>query len=187
MKDTTEQWLPVASALLIWLERMREVATARATVPGRREETLTLKVFILCGLIMVFGGIGEYFWRDLRVNWPLFGVGLAISISAFVIRRSAIRALGRFWSLHVEMREGHEFITSGPFRYVRHPAYFSMILEHVGMAVLLGAYFTFAIVMVLFVPTLWFRFRREEAALIRQLGPQYEEYRRRTPAIIPLP
>jgi protein-S-isoprenylcysteine O-methyltransferase Ste14 len=167
------------------MERMREVATRRNTVEGRREETVTLKLFIVCGLMMVFGGIAEYVLRDLRVFWPTFAVGLVISIGAFVLRRAAIRALGQFWSLHVEMRERHEFVRTGPFKRVRHPAYLSMILEHVGMMLVLGAYYTFAVVMAVFIPTLRARLRREEVALVRQLGPAYEEYRRATPALLP--
>lgn len=38
-----------------------------------------------------------------------------MAVASFALRRAAIRALGRFWSLHVEMREGHEFVTTGPF------------------------------------------------------------------------
>jgi protein-S-isoprenylcysteine O-methyltransferase Ste14 len=185
MNEAVNQWLPTTAALIIWLERMREVATSRDVIPGKREETLTLKLFILCGVLMVFGGIAEFLLRDLRMIWPAFAAGLAISITAFAIRRAAIRALGRFWSLHVEMRDGHEFIRTGPFRWARHPVYLSMILEHLGMALILGAYFTFGIVMVIFLPTLRARLRREETALVRQFGPAYEEYRRATPAIIP--
>jgi len=180
-----EHQAPVVATVLIYAARMIELATKRRTVPGERQESLTLKLFILCGVIMAAGGIGEYYLRDLQFWWPTFFGGLAISIAAFAIRWSAIRALGRFWSLHVEMREGHEFIRSGPFERVRHPAYLSMILEHVGIAVLLGSWIAFSITMLVFVPTLRARLMREEAALIRKFGPAYEEYRAATPAILP--
>lgn len=180
-----EKYAPVLTTFVIYGARMRELATKRRLVPGEREETLTLKLFVLCGALMVAGGIAEYFLRDLRLWWPAFGVGLAVSISAFAIRRAVIRALGRFWSLHVEMRDGHEFIRSGPFARVRHPAYLSMILEHVGIALVLGSWITFVITMLIFLPTLRARVRREEVALVRQFGAAYEAYRATTPAILP--
>jgi protein-S-isoprenylcysteine O-methyltransferase Ste14 len=108
-----------------------------------------------------------------------------LSIGSFVIRRSAIRALGRFWSVHVEMRETHEFVQSGPFNYARHPVYFSMILELTGLALVLNAWFTFAAVMLIFIPTLIVRVRIEETALLEQFGNDYREYMRTTPAIFP--
>ena len=135
---------------------------------------------------MAAGGIAEHHLRGLQFWWPTFSAGIAISLAAFAIRWSAIRALGRFWSLHVEMRDGHEFVRSGPFARVRHPAYLSMILEHVGIAVLLGSWIAFSITMLVFLPTLLARLRREETALIAKFGPAYEEYRACTPAILPL-
>lgn len=185
MTELLAKYAPILATALIYGARMRELATKRRLVPGEREETLTLKLFVLCGALMVIGGIAEYFLRGLRFWWPAFSAGVAISIGAFAIRRTAIRALGRFWSLHVEMRAGHEFVRSGPFARVRHPAYLSMILEHVGIALLLGSWITFAIVMLIFAPTLRARLRREEVALVRQFGPAYEEYRSCTPAILP--
>jgi protein-S-isoprenylcysteine O-methyltransferase Ste14 len=164
---------------------MRELTTKRKVVPGEREETLTLKLFIFCGALMVFGGIAEHFVRGIHLSWPTYAAGLLISIGAFLVRRAAIRALGRFWSLHVEIRDGHEFVRSGPFARVRHPVYTSMILEHLGIALLLGSWVAFAVTMLIFAPTLRARLRREEAALVRQFGHSYEDYRTQTPALLP--
>jgi protein-S-isoprenylcysteine O-methyltransferase Ste14 len=103
---------------------------------------------------------------------------------SFWVRRRAIRELGRMWSLHVEIREQHRLIVSGPYRWVRHPAYTSMILELASLGFLLQSRFTSGAVAVLFVPTLLWRIRIEEAALTEQIS-GYAAYRRSTPALVP--
>ena len=177
--------LPAITAALLFAERMREVFAKRAVVPGKTQEKLTFNLFMLCGTLIFVGGAAEYYLRNLTLNWVIFVPGVILSVLSFVVRRSAIRALGRFWSLHVEMREGHEFVQTGPFAYARHPVYFSMILELLGVALILGAWFTLAVVLIIFIPTLIARVRIEEAALVQQFGDPYRDYMRRTPAIIP--
>ena len=85
----------------------------------------------------------------------------------------------------MEMREGHEFVTGGPFAYARHPVYFSMILELFSIGLILNAWITLDIVLVIFTPTLIARVRIEERALLEQFGDAYKTYMRTTPAILP--
>ena len=66
--------------------------------------------------------------------------------SRFRLRWAAIAALGKFWSLHVEMRENHEFVQSGPFRFMRHPTYFSMILETAALGLICSAWWMLAVI-----------------------------------------
>jgi protein-S-isoprenylcysteine O-methyltransferase Ste14 len=166
-------------------ERMREVFAKRQTVPGKTPEKLTFNLFMFCGVAIVAGGIAEYLLRDSALWWPTFIPGLVLSLASFVVRRSAIRALGRFWSVHVEMREGHEFVRTGPFAYARHPVYFSMILELLGIGLMLNAWVALGAVLLVFIPTLVARVRIEERALVDQFGDAYREYMRATPALVP--
>lgn len=111
--------------------------------------------------------------------------GCACALLSFLIRRRAIAALGQFWSLHVEIREKHKLVQTGPFRFVRHPTYFSMILELLATWLLLDAHWTLLAAALIFAPTLWQRFRLEESALVEKFGDVYRAYQRSTPALIP--
>jgi protein-S-isoprenylcysteine O-methyltransferase Ste14 len=185
MPEALHYWLPIIAVSAVFAERMREVFTKRQTVPGKTAEKLTFNLFMLCGLAIVVGGITEYVLRVRSLWWPTFIPGVIISVASFAVRRSAIRALGKFWSLHVEMREGHEFVRSGPFAYARHPVYFSMVLELLGIALILNAWIALAAVCLIFIPTMIARVRLEERALVTQFGEAYCEYMRSTPAIVP--
>ena len=178
-------WLEPVSVLGIYLARMAELRTKRDTIPGPVHETRTLKWFVAVGTLMLAGGMAEHFLRRPEWNPGTFAAGWVCGLGSFALRRSAIAALGKFWSLHVEIRETHEFVRSGPFRWMRHPTYFSMMLELLALALILQAGWTAVVVAGLFVPALRARVRLEEAALVEKFGDAYREYQRSTPAVIP--
>lgn len=186
MNTDAAHLLPIIAVAAVYLARMAEVFTKRETVAGKKQESVTFRLFMLCGILSVGGGIAEFFVRDSRLFPPTFIAGIVCSLASFAIRHAAIRALGKFWSLHVEMREGHEFVTTGPFAFARHPVYFSMILELLGICLLVNAWITLAVVFAIFTPTLIARVRIEERALIEKFGEAYVKYMQTTPAIVPL-
>src|ERR1700729_3695695 len=106
--------LPIASVLVIYLARMVELKTKRNTIRGPVKENLTLRLFMLAGTLMLAGAITEFLLRQSSLFWPTFLGGLVCAAASFGIRRQAIAALGKFWSLHVEIRESHEFVHTGP-------------------------------------------------------------------------
>ena len=185
MNNFVAHVIPIASAAAIYTARIAEVVTKRAVVRGERRETLTFNLFMLCGILIFAGGIAEFLLRDSALWWPAFATGAVMSVASFAVRRAAIRALGRFWSLHVEMREGHEFVTSGPFSHARHPVYSSMVLELLGMGLILNAWIVLAVAFAIFTPTMIARIRIEERALVEKFGEAYRGYMASTPAIIP--
>ena len=135
-------YLPILVAAVVYLVRIMEVKRKRDTVAGKVQENLTFQLFLIIGTLMTFGSVAEYvILRKGNFSWIALIAGLICAIVSFKLRWAAIAALGKFWSLHVEMRENHEFVQSGPFRYLRHPTYFSMILELVafGLICLLNA------------------------------------------------
>lgn len=177
--------LPIASVLVIYLARMVELKTKRNTIRGPVKENLTLRLFMLAGTLMLAGSITEFLLRHSSLFWPTFVGGWISAAASFGIRRRAIAALGKFWSLHVEIRDGHEFVHSGPFRWVRHPTYFSMILELMSIGLILNAYVSFIVAAAIFIPTLLLRLKLEETALVEKFGATYQTYQRETPAIFP--
>lgn len=177
--------LPVVSIVVLYGARLCELFAKRETIRGEVRETGTLKLFMAVGLLVTFGGSHEYWhWRG-PVEWTGFIAGWAASVASFTLRARAIHALGKFWSIHVEIRDGHQFVQDGPFRWVRHPAYLSMILEILGGCLILQAWWTMGLAYLIFFPVLLLRVRIEERALIGKFGGAYEAYRSTVPALIP--
>jgi protein-S-isoprenylcysteine O-methyltransferase Ste14 len=175
----------IMSVLSVYAARIVELRTRRDTLAGPIRENATLRVFVLTGTLMCVGSIAEF----LRVAPPfrpaVCAAGWAAAIASFWLRRVSIRALGKFWSLHVEIRREHELVLSGPYRWMRHPTYLSMVLELASIGLLLQAVLSSVAALALFVPTVLWRIRIEEDALVQKFGGAYTEYQRTTPALFP--
>ena len=129
--------------------------------------------------------VAEFLLGGAVWSWPSFCAGWVLALVSFGLRTRAIAALGPFWSLHIEIRQQHEFVRTGPFRWVRHPAYLSMLLELVAGPLIMSAFFSLWIVPVFFLPILIWRVRSEEAAMVEKFGEAYRIYQRTTPALFP--
>lgn len=178
--------LPPIAVAIIYVARMQELGTKRDTIPGPIQERWSLRIFWLVGTAIWAGALVEYFMKGQRLEWPWFLSGILCAVASFTIRRRAIAALGRFWSLHVEIREEHQFVKDGPFRWMRHPTYFSMLLELLSVTLILKATTCLLMVPVLYLPALSYRLALEEPALVAKFGDAYRHYKHTTPAFLPL-
>jgi protein-S-isoprenylcysteine O-methyltransferase Ste14 len=89
-------------------------------------------------------------WRPAVLSQRFFGESPALALAALVLVCAGMffaywaRAhLGRNWSGQVIVRVGHALVTSGPYRWVRHPIYSGMILALIGTALATGAPYGF--------------------------------------------
>jgi protein-S-isoprenylcysteine O-methyltransferase Ste14 len=103
-------------------------------------------------------------------------VGVAIAIWA--------RAnLGANWSGRPATKEGHELVTSGPYRFVRHPIYSGMLLAMLGTCLISGI--PGLLVFVAFSAIAIYRIVVEERLMMQLFADKYLEYRKHTKALIP--
>ena len=93
--------------------------------------------------------------------------------------------LGRNWSGYVTYKENQELVTTGPYRFVRHPIYTSMILMFIGTILYYGFLFI-SIILVIAAINFILRARKEEAIMIKLFGEKYTDYMKRTKRFIPL-
>ena len=68
---------------------------------------------------------------------PVGGVGTALLAMAVWLFWRSHTDLWRNWSPSLQLREGHELVTGGVYRSIRHPMYASMWLWGVAQALLL--------------------------------------------------
>jgi protein-S-isoprenylcysteine O-methyltransferase Ste14 len=105
-------------------------------------------------------------------------------LGAIVILRSRIE-LGAAWSFVPQADRGTGFVTTGPYRLVRHPIYLGFVLLTMGEALAFRSWPALIVVLCGIVPTFVWRARAEETLLSRVFGEGYALYRRRTKMIIP--
>jgi protein-S-isoprenylcysteine O-methyltransferase Ste14 len=92
--------------------------------------------------------------------------------------------LGRNWSGVVTLKQDHTLITTGPYRWTRHPIYSGLLLALLGSALALGELrdlVGFALVTASFVRKLAI----EEQFLAGQFPAEYRRYRSQVAALVP--
>ena len=111
-------------------------------------------------------------------------VGVGMAALSIPLAYWATRALGNNVTRTVVTRENHELITSGPYRWVRHPLYSVGILFFTGLILIAANWFMMVLVLLTF-PMLIIRLPKEEEMLIERFGDAYREYQRRTGRLLP--
>ena len=118
------------------------------------------------------------------VRQDLFAAGLALMLAGLALRWYSIRLLGRSFTVDVATRPGQEVVTSGPYRWIRHPSYTGALLTVLGILVCCLNWLSL-LAFPLAVAGYVYRIRVEEAALAGGLGDAYRDYMRRTRRLIP--
>ncbi|GAB5559954.1 MAG: protein-S-isoprenylcysteine O-methyltransferase [Synoicihabitans sp.] len=180
-------YLPIACTLVLYVLRVFELRARKSNIPGKIHASGTFKSMVAVGSLAVWGGVAEHFVLERGLNLWVFIPGLLCGISAFALRGWAAIHLGKMWSVHVEIREKHELVETGPFHYVRHPIYTAAFLEIIGAVLVLDARWVAIPAIVAFIPIIRWRIRAEETAMVAQFGNDYRSYMKRTPSLIPSP
>jgi protein-S-isoprenylcysteine O-methyltransferase Ste14 len=139
---------------------------------------LAFGLFLPSLLILSGGSEGS-----MALPLALSGCLLALAGAALVLRSRA--ELGPAWSLAPQADQATGFVTTGPYRLVRHPIYLGLVLLALGEALAFGSWPALVIVLSAIIPTFAWRARAEEQLLIRTFGERYAVYRQRTKMIIP--
>jgi protein-S-isoprenylcysteine O-methyltransferase Ste14 len=98
--------------------------------------------------------------------------------------------LGKNWSVTMELRENHQLVSRGVYRWVRHPMYSSIWLWGLSQGMMLANWFAGWSVIPAFAALYFIRMPREEQLMFQQFGQEYREYMQRTgrlwPRVFPL-
>jgi protein-S-isoprenylcysteine O-methyltransferase Ste14 len=170
-----------------WLWSARSAKRAERTEPfGKRAVAYWLPL----GVALLLLGPGEMFGhsilreRFLPHTTPVYAIGLVLAMSGAVLAIYSRALLGREWSATVQLKQGHELITRGPYRLVRHPIYSGLLLLFLGHAVMVGDWRGLLAVAIVFA-SFWRKLVQEEAWLAERFGEDYREYQARTKALVP--
>lgn len=116
-------------------------------------------------------------------------VGSLLGAAGFALYASGRRSLGDMYnlssSLGTELFADHRLVVSGPYRVVRHPMYLGIALAAVGALLVYRTWTTVFVVLAL--PGLGVKGRREDRLLAEQFGPAFDSYRASVPGWCPRP
>ncbi len=117
------------------------------------------------------------------VDPGLAGLGIALFVLGLGLAIWARVHIGRNWGTPMSQKDDPELVTSGPYRFVRHPIYSGILLAGVGTAVALGWFWLIAVALA----GIYFVYSAtvEERYLTEQFPDAYPAYRRSSKMLVP--
>jgi protein-S-isoprenylcysteine O-methyltransferase Ste14 len=119
----------------------------------------------------------------LPVWAPWCGV-IVMSVALWLFWR-AHADLDRNWSITLELRKGHQLITHGVYRAIRHPMYAAILLFGLAQGLLLQNWLAGWSAVVTFAVMYIGRVRREEQMMCEFFGQEYRDYMQHTGRLFP--
>jgi protein-S-isoprenylcysteine O-methyltransferase Ste14 len=173
-----------ALAIVLWLAREEpELLAERMSSPIQRGQLLWDKVFVAAVMVLFVAWLIVMPLDAVRFGWSevpdwlqvLGALGLVLSfyIMFLTFRENAYLAL----VVKLQKERGQSVVSTGPYRYVRHPMYASMFLFFPAGALLLGSWWGLTLCAVLLGLLVW-RIPLEEGMLENGLA-GYDEYARK--------
>jgi protein-S-isoprenylcysteine O-methyltransferase Ste14 len=127
----------------------------------------------------------EWFtWAEVPLPVAVRWVGGGLGLLAVVLTAWTLQALGDNLTDTVAVRENHTLITTGPYRWVRHPYYVAFLLLVCSVSLLAANWWLAVCGLTVFL-LLLVRVPREERELEKRFGDQYRRYREKTNGVLP--
>jgi protein-S-isoprenylcysteine O-methyltransferase len=143
---------------------------------------VAISIFQLVGIVeAVYFRYPESFHWDAVTTVALVGMVVGLGLRVW-----AVLTLGRFFTWFITVYEDHQVIRSGPFRFIRHPAYCGALILFVATMVFLHAWVGALLSLVFQLFAYVRRIRYEEAMMIDRMGESYRAYTREVNALVPL-
>lgn len=158
---------------------------------GRREKTETtardrrsLWGILLQGVGYALLWQGQFWLRSPEL-WRLLPA-ILFYVLASLLSWTGARALGKHWRFQAALKADHQLVRTGPYRFLRHPIYTSMLCMLLATGLMLTPWLLFAIALVIFLAGTEIRVRIEDGLLASRFGEEFQAYRKEVPAYIPL-
>ncbi len=175
-------WIGVSAALARWNpELLNERGKRNRDMTGtKRWDWVLLSFYSLVIISEPFvAGLDHRYGWSAPVSPVILLAGNLLMIAAMALMGWSM-VVNRFFDVTVRIndRKDHQVITSGPYRYVRHPGYSALLLGFIALPVALGAWAALIPAAVGIIDFI-IRTAMEDGALQTEL-PGYAEYAGRT-------
>lgn len=188
-KILDERWdslnnLPVSiyTGILFFYLLTERIAYKGSDIKGKQSGKWTRYFLLFFWELLLIVPVLEYSLYT-RENFTITISGSFLTILGTGLRMWGMWTLGKYFSVHIEIKGGHKLVESGPYKFIRHPAYAGNIIQALGIPLILNAYLSLSISTLLIILFLY-RLKLEEEVLIREVK-GYENYVKRTDRLIP--
>jgi protein-S-isoprenylcysteine O-methyltransferase Ste14 len=178
----------VLEAAEVLRQRRRGISRSLVTSSADRDPA-SVRLLALTWWPAGIAAIAEAAWLprlDISQKWarPYPVAGVVVAGTGVALRQWSITTLGRFFVGHVLVQPGQTVVSSGPYRWLRHPSYTGQWLEMIGIGLATGNAASMATCVLMPLIGITARINGEERELLAEL-PGYREYIQGRSRLIP--
>ncbi len=150
----------------------------------KKDIRLFFPAFVIWIILLMVTSFQNLLRPNYMIQIPMIVVGALIFIVGLVITVNAQMTLKRNYSGRLRIREGHQLITHGIYKYVRHPVYTGTLLRTFAIPIFMTSLLGF-LVALMGIPLIIYRIGVEEKMLIEEFGEDYVDYTKTTWKLLP--
>jgi protein-S-isoprenylcysteine O-methyltransferase Ste14 len=168
----------------------RNASSEENTLKKREEGTISR----LAGILGMIGFVAmvAYVINSKWMTWAALSLplwlrwsGIGIALAGFALLQWAQNTLGKNWSDTPRMIKEQKLVTTGPYRWIRHPIYSAFILI-LGATLFISANWLIGFAWIgMTILEILSRIRFEESLMLEYFGSEYGEYKKTTGAFTP--
>jgi protein-S-isoprenylcysteine O-methyltransferase Ste14 len=134
---------------------------------------------------------GLFLWTNLldsvdrSASWPAIAMGVMCGFGALAMFLLTHKALGKLWSVSLQLKQEHKLVTEGIYEKLRHPMYSAFWLMALAQALFLANWIAGLSGLLGFGFLFFSRIGPEEAMMEAAFGSEYRAYQERSWRIIP--
>lgn len=194
MTDPTLQ-LQILALSLFFLWRLYWEITERqanAALPKKREKRPLFhkrslsKLVSFCVFVPVVLQLFNFSLLPFpeRYLWLQYA-GLGLVVTGFLVSIRGRQDLGVNWarSYDFQVKDKQQLVTSGIYKYIRHPIYSGLLLMFIGSELIVQSYLILLYLFIVFAA--YIQAGWEERLLVKHFGNEYSSYMKRTKRFIP--
>jgi len=178
-------WLIFFLVIFLWVG-MEAWLTLRKRKTTGRDKSLWLIWTLNLTAILIGNIMRTWSFAHIPLSSDLLAIlGTIIILIGLLFRIWAIHTLGKFFEPVVVIKKDQPIIKTGPYKYIRHPAYAGGYLSFIGCGVALGNWIGLILIMILVFIGFYQRIKLEEKILLQGFGEEYQTYIKSTKKLIP--
>ena len=165
--------------------RAKKVGVTKSLFGWRESGLLSLAFFGLWIVPLIYSLTGFPAALDRPLIPTIAILGVVALCGALLLFYRSHADLGKNWSISLQIRNEHRLVTTGIYRFIRHPMYSSFFLLAVAQLMLLPNWFAGATGLIGVGMLYAFRIRQEERMMMERFGAEYRDYIAHTARLIP--
>lgn len=176
----------VACWAIFWVGWIISAFYSKRSIGHINSQFLRARLYMLVVAIVII----HFVARAKGVNYgPILSgttahlIGVLLFVSGLALAIWARTSLGKNWGMPMTQKQDPELVTSGPYKYIRHPIYSGILIAVIGSILASSIFWIF--VFIIQAPFFIYSCFYEDRLMLKTFPKVYPEYKARTKMLIP--